>query len=236
MKFVNRIRGALAIASAMMFGLPASLAQAAYTVTLQQQGSDTVATGAGTLDLTDFGEGVSDTDQARMSPMSGSILIGVTNTNLALYTEIIGPTSFGSAGTSENADSGSGDLVGIFDGIGLVVPADYFSGSGLSSTSTWANQTFSSLGVTPGSYVWRWGSGLHSDFFAFDIVEGATAVPEPSSILLLALPLGLVAMLRILWRIPGLPKFTERQQWVGTGHLLFGSPTRAVVNQGAHRT
>jgi hypothetical protein len=196
MKFVKRIGGALAIAAALMFsgGLPAPSAQAAYTVSLQQEGSDVVATGAGTLDTTDLGQGVTDTDQARMSPMSGSILTGpATTTNLGVFSGITGPTSFGS-GSSEGADSGSGDPVGILAGAGLVTPQEYLSGSALSSTATWANQTFTSLGVTAGSYTWSWGSGTHSDFFSLDIIEGAAVVPEPSSILLLALPLGLAML------------------------------------------
>ena len=120
---------------------------------------------------------------------------------LGVLTGIAGPTSFGSGATSENADSGSGDLVGIFEGIGLVIPVNYLSGGGLSSTATWANHTFSSLGVTPGSYTWNWGSGAHSDFFQLDIVEGAAAVPEPSSILLLALSLGLAGLLNRFPRV-----------------------------------
>ena len=52
--------------------------------------------------------------------------------------------------------------------------------------------------MTPGSYKWTWGSGADADFFQLDIVEGAAAVPEPSSILLLALPLGLVVLLTVL--------------------------------------
>src|SRR5690242_12292690 len=121
-----------AITMVTMFadGLPAPPAQAAYTVTLQQQGSNVVATGAGTLDTTDFGEGMSYTDQARMDPMSGSIFIGpvTVTTNLGILTGIGGPESFG-VGASKNADSGSGDLAGVFEGIGLVIPADYLSGS-----------------------------------------------------------------------------------------------------------
>ena len=37
MKFIKRIGGALAIGAAMMFGLPASLAQAAFYPTLHQR-------------------------------------------------------------------------------------------------------------------------------------------------------------------------------------------------------
>ena len=92
-------------------------------------------------------------------------------------------------------------MVGIFEGVGLVTPLNYLSGSELSNTATWANHTFISLGVTPGSYTWNWGSGAHSDFFALDIIEGAAAVPEPSSILLLALSLGLAGLLNRFPRV-----------------------------------
>ena len=42
---------------------------------------------------------------------------------------------------------------------------------------TYDNQTFSSLGVTPGAYEWTWGSGANQNF-TLDI---GTAVPEPST-------------------------------------------------------
>jgi hypothetical protein len=70
------------------------------------------------------------------------------------------------------------------------VPTGYVSGAALSNTSTYDNATFASLGVTPGAYVWTWGSGAHID--SFTLVIGA---PEPSGVLLLALPLGFVVML-----------------------------------------
>ena len=92
MKFVKRIGGALAIGAAMMSGggLPASLAQAAYSVTLQQQGSDVVATGTGTIDTTNLEPGpIYDGASASMSPTSGSILIGpLTPTDLAVLRNV----------------------------------------------------------------------------------------------------------------------------------------------------
>jgi hypothetical protein len=65
----------------------------------------------------------------------------------------------------------------------LIVPIGYVSGSALSDTSTYDNATFNSLGVTPGTYVWTWGSGANADSFTLNI--GAAVVPEPSSLLLL---------------------------------------------------
>ena len=39
-------------------------------------------------------------------------------------------------------------------------------------------QTFSSLGATPGTYEWTWGSGANQNF---TLVVGAGAIPEPST-------------------------------------------------------
>ena len=48
----------------------------------------------------------------------------------------------------------------------------------MSETSTYLNTTFATLGLTPGEYVYRWGTGEHAD--SFTIVIGAP-VPEPST-------------------------------------------------------
>ena len=88
-----------------------------------------------------------------------------------------GPANFGS-GSDNFPVSGSGDLVGV-DGFveDLAVPAGYVSDSPLSDTSTYVSQTFSSLGATPGTYKWTWGTGANQNF---TLVIG-TVVPEPST-------------------------------------------------------
>jgi len=214
MKFIKRIGGALAIGAAMMFGLPASLAQAAYYLALHQQGNDVFAQGAGTIDLTDLvAEAVGVLASANMYPMLGGVLAGPTLAVADLNSGFAGPTSFG-GGTSENASTGSGDILGVDSFHNLVAPDGYVSGHDLASFATWANQTFGSLGVTPGSYQWTWGSGAHADFFQLDLFEEAAAVPESSSVLLLALSLGLVVMLA---RLPGVNfDHTLRHLIVGT--------------------
>jgi hypothetical protein len=73
-------------------------------------------------------------------------------------------------------------------GIALVVPSGYVSGSLLSDTATYINQTFASLGAIPGTYLWTWGSGASDDTFTLQIGPVA-AVPEPSSLLLLGIAL-----------------------------------------------
>ena len=66
----------------------------------------------------------------------------------------------------------------------LILPAGYVSGNTLSDGATWNSASFSSLGATPGIYVWKWGSGAHADSFTLDI---GSAIPEPSTWALMAL-------------------------------------------------
>lgn len=47
--------------------------------------------------------------------------------------------------------------------------------------TTYAGQTFSTLGVAPGTYKWTRGSGADADSFMLDIVAAAAA-PEPCSL------------------------------------------------------
>jgi hypothetical protein len=61
------------------------------------------------------------------------------------------------------------------------VPTGYLSGSALSDTSTYADETLSTLGVTLGTYEWTWGTGADQNF---TLVIGVP-VPEPASSLLL---------------------------------------------------
>jgi len=158
-------------------------------------GSNVVANGSGTLDLTGltfantYGSGA-----AEMHPSLAIIDTGPTSSGpIDFYTTLagfIGPTSFGT-GAEIFANSGSGDFVGLI-GVGdLFVPASYVSGTLLSDMAIYDNQTFSSLGLTPGTYEWTWGTGANQNF-TLDITSAA--VPEPSSLLLLALPLGLLML------------------------------------------
>ena len=198
MMMVSAVRN-MAIGGAAL-GLCAGLgfpAQAAYTVTLLQQGPDVVATGSGSIDLTGLiFVGSSGGDEAIISGGLGIIVVGpVPFTASNEYGGYSGPIAFGNLGAL-TASSGSGDRVGIDQDSGeLFVPAGYVSGSSLSSSDTWDNRNFASLGVTPGTYVWTWGSGADADSFTLQI--GATAVPEPASLTLLAMGLaGLGMVLR----------------------------------------
>jgi hypothetical protein len=174
------IKGMARLGAAMLIGLSAPSAQAGYVVDLTQQGGNVVATGSGAIDLTGLRFISSFSTAASILPNNGYILTGRAAPDVSSvdsYIGFTGPMTFGS-GAFAAPSSGSGDLVGIV-GIRdqLFVPHDYVSDRALSDTATYDNQSFSSLGVTPGTYKWTWGSGANQNF---TLVIG-TVVPEPST-------------------------------------------------------
>jgi PEP-CTERM motif len=188
MKFVKRILGA-AIGGTMLIGLCAPSAEAGYVVDLTQEGADVVATGSGAIALTGLTFVAAYPNLPQIIPVSGFILTGDAPAR-EIYSGATGPASFGSgSATAPSSASGVNVGIGINVGIGnlgggdVEVPYGYVSDSALSSSATWDNATFSSLGVTPGTYKWTWGSGANQ---SFTLVIG-TAVPEPSTWAMLVL-------------------------------------------------
>jgi hypothetical protein len=168
-------------------GLSARPAQANYIVTLRQIGPDVVAIGSGTIDLTDLTLLFSNdpTVNARMIPGFAQIVMGsTTGGNVSdFYTGFSGPTNFGSGFIITNASAGGGDSVSLFNyppfgANQLGVPTGYVSGNPLSDSDIYGGQTFSTLGVTPGTYVWTWGTGGHADSFTL-----IASVPDTGSTL-----------------------------------------------------
>ena len=158
-----------------------------YRVTLEQVGSNVVATGSGALDLTGL-TGGPDSYKPVINASDASIATGGSPATLETgprtatdtYQGGTGPANFGPGGLVR-PDSASGDLVGVFgNGYGendvfIFVPQGYKS-EPLSSSATWNNVTLATLGkglpwlpsegdgVTPGAYVWTWGTGAKQNF------------------------------------------------------------------------
>ncbi|SRR5581483_3944433 len=179
-------------------GLPVPAAWAGYVVTLQEVGSTVVATGSGALDLTGLTPDAGNfTGEGLVNPSIGFIITGpASNTSGKSYSgNLNGPNNFGS-GTGVIAGGGNGDLVGLIAPTGsgghatVYVPTGYVSDTALSDTSTYASSSFSTLGVTPGTYEWTWGAGVDQNF----TVQIGTAVPEGRTTSLVVLGLGLVAV------------------------------------------
>lgn len=135
-------------------------AQAAAIFNLVESGGDVILSGSGSINLTGL-TGIGDASSAVtpfMNPSFPNFRAGDTGFhNLDRYEGITGPTSFGSGGPNIGS-SGSGDVFGIHGATVLYVPDGYLSGSALSGTGVWTSETFASLDVTEGTYVWSWSS------------------------------------------------------------------------------
>ncbi|MBV9008434.1 MAG: hypothetical protein JO354_04600, partial [Verrucomicrobia bacterium] len=111
------------------------------------------------------------------------------------YVGIIGPTNFGSGGVTF-ASSGSGDWVGVAGTAignfpdGIAVLHGYVSGSRLLDSAIYDNATFASLGVTPGTYEWTWGTGANQNFTLQ--IESARVPETGSTLAMLAMALAAV--------------------------------------------
>jgi VPDSG-CTERM motif len=170
----------------------------AYKITLKQVGANVVATGSGAINLTGllFITGAS-TGSAFIHPNFSFIVLAPGTEDG--YRGFSGPLSFG-VGAFTLASSNGGDSVGIiFNGADLLlVPDGYVSNTALSSSSMYNNQTFASLGVTPGTYIWSWGTGLPNQNFML-IIRGAGVPDCGSTVSLLGFGLlGLAALRRKL--------------------------------------
>jgi protein with PEP-CTERM/exosortase system signal len=170
----------------------------AYTVTLEQVGSNVVANGSGAINLTGLTFITSGDNNPGIQAPLGLIGTGPFATIVDFYQGFTGPTSFGSGGVF-SPNTASGDFVGISGvGLQLSVPLNYVSGAALSDSMTFNNATFASLGLTPGTYVWTWGTGLANQNFTL-IIPGAVVPDGGSTVSLLGFALlGLAALRRKL--------------------------------------
>jgi hypothetical protein len=163
--------------------LIASPAHASVVVQIAQDATDVVATVSGSLStsgLTFYGAyGLSSFLRPQVAVFSmgglGDEYVGVT-----------GPSSFGTGGMVSQTGQ-SGDLFTLFgSGNRFAVPHNYVSGTPISSTVTYANQTIASLGLTPGEYVYT----TPNDTITVQIA--APSVPEPATWALMILGFGAV--------------------------------------------
>ena len=164
-------------AAALAFSITTP-AEAAITINFTEGGGDVVAVTSGTFDLT----GLSLVDTVMIlpgvTPNTGSFS-AVSTAVLRRYSGLTGPTNFGTGGFL-TALSGAGDPFYLSPTEGVVGLEAVISGP-LSATTTWSNQTFASMGLTSGTYVFS----TPADTIMVNIGPVDAAVPEPSSWLLM---------------------------------------------------
>jgi hypothetical protein len=184
----------LAIAA---LGTLTATSRAGFILTFTESGGNVVATGSGSIDTAglSFANSIA-TPPPQVNGSIASALAGATAIDNA-YSGATGPANFGSGGLAF-ASSGTGDAVGIGGGAFIIVPQLYVSGTALSDSATWDGATFASLGLTPGTYTYNFGSGATADFLEIQIGPAATAAPEPASLTLLGL--GVAGLAGYGWR------------------------------------
>lgn len=194
-------------------------AEAAYTAYLYQDGANVVATGSGSLDLTDLTCQGPAYVEVNVLANSGYLTLDVLASQSS-FGPVSGPSSFGPGNGSPvgvPATTGSGSPVGVQGlddllsggtGAVLLVPMNYVSGSDLgTSDAVFDNTTLAALGVIDGVYTWTWGNAPDADSFTLNIgtAPPVAGIPEPGSLALLAAGLaGIVVRRRrrstVTWR------------------------------------
>ena len=155
-----------------------SAANAAVVINVVESGSDVIFSYTGQLDLTGLGVSGSygNGGGGYLVPSSGQFSPGVGNYDIYSLSPL---TSFGSGSyTPSTSDTGVSKF-GLIDLMGtyLAVPQGYTSNSSLSGGSTYSSSTFSSLGLTTGTYT----TSLPSDTITMNI--GVAPVPAPLPLL-----------------------------------------------------
>ena len=179
-----RIKLILSVMTTAVMVLAVGPTRGAIIITVGQDGSNVVAFGSGSVDLTGLTLSSPILVGPYMNPKFGDIVLG-SAASADLYSGATGP-AFGTSLTIEGATTGSGSAFGFnaTSAGGVVLPLAYTSGLPISGTALWTNSTISSLGLTPGTYQETWGGGGLDHTITVQIYPSTTMIPEPSSAIL----------------------------------------------------
>ncbi|HET9067578.1 MAG TPA: hypothetical protein VFN28_02955 [Amaricoccus sp.] len=180
------------VAASVALFLSLAPANAAVLVSFQESGADVIAELAGTLDITGLEAGSpAGASVSGVSPLEGLVSTNTPGAAQRIFRgTITGPSNFGPGGPGF-ADSQSGDSVFFQPLVGfLAMPIDFVAGGVLSASMTFLNQSFASLGMTAGDYVYT----LPADTFTVRLVPAL--IPLPAGLPLLLGAVGLLALVR----------------------------------------
>jgi hypothetical protein len=161
----------IAIAALALFGLMANAKASPYVVTIQQVGSDVVATGSGNINTTGLTGPITGFTNNPQIRSSGAYLDIGFLVQLSSYLGVSGPTNFGT-GNSFNANTATGFQITMDGAFGfLFLPTGYVSDTPLfTSTATFTGLTLAGLSLTSGTtYKWTWGTGTGDQNFTIKI-------------------------------------------------------------------
>ncbi|HEY7873033.1 MAG TPA: hypothetical protein VIC31_09980 [Rudaea sp.] len=174
----------------------ANQALAAITVTVQESGTNLVVSSSGTLNsgvCTSITPGFVSSFNG-IIPSSQPVLafgtVGSTQDQCA-GTTIAPTTGFGTGG-SLSAATNTGISYYFQPGIGFWGPTGWSSATAMTASMTFANASFASAGITPGTYVYTFSNGATTDTLTINVTLPPPPAPTPTlsawgSMVLLAL-------------------------------------------------
>jgi K319L-like, PKD domain len=182
MKKQNPLPLLLAFALLLLAAIPA---QATIVINANEVGGDVVFVLNGSVNLDSLVYDSTTTATGGLAPAissSGRLIqmlpFGGLTYDTYTVSEISGPLSFGSGGLKWFT-SLSGDPF-LFHGTAFIFNTGY-AGTALHTTMTMDNATFSTLGMSPGTYVWTWSSGGASDNLILNIGPVPNAAPTANA-------------------------------------------------------
>lgn len=162
----------------MALGMTA-VAPAAAIITIEESGSDVVATLAGSIDdltgATLVAASFTDNFPSFLRPDVGQAAFGsISTVNYDIYSTPSVPVDFGTSGFLQaTASSGTSYFLVRNNSFStFFLDSNYVLGTSLSGTATYAGQSFASLGITQGAYAYTW----TGDSITINVVPEPTAI------------------------------------------------------------
>ena len=158
-------------------------ARAGTIITFEQVGANVVETGSGAIDLTGLTLGGTTSGNAGTAPSFATTTLGPpSSTADSYYKGVTGPSSFGTRALSFFPAPGTEiDLESVKHWNEFEVPSGYVSGSALSATDTYDNTNLNTMGLTPGTYTYTWGTGADQSLTVQIVSAGLSPSLPPAS-------------------------------------------------------
>ena len=179
----------------LFFALSATRSDAAAFITIEESGSDVIATLSGSIDnwtgSTQTTGLTSASNRIRPAFDSGigqPAFFAATDPNLGspvnnyYYTASTIPSDFGTNSTNFAANSSTAStmlFVRATSANPIYIAQSYVLGTAITGVLTFQNQSFQTMGLTEGSYVWSWGDPStpgNGDSITLSVV------PEPATL------------------------------------------------------
>jgi hypothetical protein len=151
-----------------------------FLITVTNDGSNVLMIGTGSVNLTDLSLVATNQGPATTGGIGINSATFISGASGQYFDEYGGflttPSNFGS-GSGFPPSSVSGSLFGvIYQGAPphhLIVPTGYTSSTQITTSQTFNSTTLATLGLTPGTYSYTWGTGSNADIIT--VVIGGTS-------------------------------------------------------------